>query len=334
MSTWSLVSRLSSLVSALVMEIIRDLARLPPLPRGSVVTIGNFDGVHLAHTHLVDRVVAHAQAQRAASIVVTFDPHPIRILAPERAPQLLTSLPAKARLIEEHGIEYLVVLPFTRELAHFSPNNFVREILAARLHAIRIVVGPNFRFGYRQAGDVQMLIALGKGVGFDVEVLNAVQVRGQQVSSTRIRQLLSQGKVSEAARLLGRPFSNSGPIVSGLGIGHRHTVPTLNLSPVEEQLPQIGVYVTRTTVAGSSHESVTNVGRKPTFGEHGVTIETYLLNFKGDVQGSEMEVAYLYRLRDEIKFQNPALLKIQIQEDARRSLKFFGLLARFRSNKK
>jgi riboflavin kinase/FMN adenylyltransferase len=310
------------------MEIIRDLAALPPLPNGSVVTIGNFDGVHLAHAQLLDRIVEYAGTLGAASAAITFDPHPIRVLAPERAPRLLTSLPERARLIEERGVGILVVLSFTPELAHFSPGEFVRQILLGNLHATRVVVGPNFRFGYRQAGDVQVLAALGKQAGFAVDVLPAVQVRGQPVSSTRIRNLLSAGKVNAASRLLGRPFSNSGPIVSGLGIGHRHTVPTLNLSPVEEQLPQIGVYVTRTRLGEISHESVTNVGRRPTFGEHAITVETYLLNFDGEVNATEIRVEYLYRLRDEIKFQNPALLKMQIQEDARRSLKFFRLLSR------
>ncbi|HTV56725.1 MAG TPA: bifunctional riboflavin kinase/FAD synthetase [Terriglobia bacterium] len=310
------------------METIHDLAALPPLPKGAVVTIGNFDGVHLAHAQLLQRVVEVADRGTRTPAVITFDPHPIRVLAPERAPQLLTSLAERARLIEQRGIKLLVVLRFTRELAHFSPEEFVRQILVARLSAACVIVGPNFRFGYRQAGDVHTLAELGRRNGFSVELLSSVQMRGQPVSSTRIRNLLSEGKVNAAARLLGRPFSNSGPIVSGLGIGHRHTVPTLNLSPVEEQLPAIGVYVTRTRLGEASHESVTNVGRRPTFGERHITVETYLLNFKGEVREAQMSVEYLYRLRDEIKFQNPALLKIQIQEDARRSLKFFRLLGK------
>jgi riboflavin kinase/FMN adenylyltransferase len=312
------------------MEIIRQIAEITPPPRGSVVTVGNFDGVHLAHVQLLRRIVEAARQGELTPVVITFDPHPIRILAPERAPQLLTSLPERARLIEQQGISLLVVLSFTRELARFSPDRFVRQILVERLRAARVVVGPNFRFGYRQAGDVQTLSELGKQTGFKVDILPSVHLRGQPVSSTGIRKLLSEGKVAQAARMLGRPFSNSGPIVSGLGIGHRHTVPTLNLSPAEEQIPAIGVYVTRTRLGDTLHESVTNVGRKPTFGEHQVTVETFLLNFKGEVQETQMTVEYLYRLRDEIKFQNPALLKIQIQEDARRSLKFFRLLPRFR----
>jgi riboflavin kinase/FMN adenylyltransferase len=308
------------------MEILRNAAELPPVANRSVVTVGNFDGVHLAHVQLLHRVAESARQNGAAAVVVTFDPHPIRVLAPERAPKLLTSVSEKPRLIQEHGIDFLVVLPFTRELAHFSPERFVSEILQKQLRAVRVVVGPNFRFGYRQAGDVQTLVDLGSQANFRVDEVPAVQVRGEIVSSTRIRSLLSEGKVARAARLLGRPFSNSGPIISGLGIGHRHAVPTLNLSPIEEQLPAIGVYVTRTTLGRAGHESVTNVGRRPTFGGERISVETYLLNFHDEMREAEMKVEYLYRLRDEIKFQNPALLRTQIQDDARRSIKFFRLL--------
>jgi riboflavin kinase/FMN adenylyltransferase len=153
-------------------------------------------------------------------------------------------------------------------------------------------------------------------------------VRGQRVSSTRIRELLVEGRVHLANRLLGRSFSACGPIVAGMGVGRKHTVPTLNLAPVEEQLPKTGVYVTRTRVGDGSYDSVTNVGHKPTFGEdQKLTVETFLLNFPGgEIHDPDMEIEFLYRLRDEIKFQNPAILKVQIQEDARRSLKFFRLL--------
>jgi riboflavin kinase/FMN adenylyltransferase len=164
-----------------------------------------------------------------------------------------------------------------------------------------------------------------------VEVSPLVEVRGQRVSSTRIRELLVEGSVHVANRLLGRPFSAYGPIVAGMGVGRKHTVPTLNLAPVEEQLPKIGVYVTRTKVGEKLYDSVTNVGHKPTFGdEQRLTVETFLLNFPGgEIHDPDMEIEFLYRLRDEIKFQNPAILKVQIQEDARRSLKFFRLFRAF-----
>jgi len=312
------------------MRIVHNPAELNAGAAPSVVTIGNFDGVHLAHQRLLRKVVQTARARKAPAIAVTFDPHPIKLLSPEHAPKLLTPLECKARLIEELGIELLVVLPFTRELSRLSPVEFVRQILVRALRPASVHVGPNFRFGYRQSGDVEILAELGRQEDFRVEVLPTLMVRGDRVSSTRIRELLSVGRVSRAARLLGRPFSNFGPIVAGLGVGRKHTVPTLNLAPVEEQLPQIGVYVTRARLGETWHESVTNVGHKPTFGDHRLTVETYLLNYQGEVAVRDVEIEFLYRLRDEMKFQNPAILKVQIQEDARRALKFFRLLRRFR----
>jgi riboflavin kinase/FMN adenylyltransferase len=308
------------------MRIVHDVRELGKALRSSALTIGNFDGVHLAHQKLLRKVVATARASGATAIALTFEPHPIKLLSPEHAPKLLTPLERKTRLIESLGIELLVVLPFTKELAHLSPLGFVRQILVGSLHAVSVHVGPNFRFGYRQSGDVEILAEFARQEGFRLDVLPTLEVRGERVSSTRIRELLSLGRVELAARLLGRPFSVFGPIVAGLGVGRKHTVPTLNLAPVEEQLPKIGVYVTRTRLGEVSHDSVTNVGHKPTFGNHRLTVETFLLNYSGEIAESEMEIEFLYRLRDEMKFQNPAILKVQIQEDARRSLKFFRLL--------
>ncbi|MBZ5565306.1 MAG: bifunctional riboflavin kinase/FAD synthetase [Acidobacteriia bacterium] len=306
------------------MRIIRDLGELRE-HRASVVTIGNFDGMHLAHQRLLARVAGVARPVGAQAVAITFEPHPVKYLAPEHAPKLLTPLERKAQLIESMGVQLLVVLPFTRELAHLSPLGFVRSVLLGPLHTLSVHVGPNFRFGYRQAGDTEVLEALGRQEGFRVEVLPMLEVRGERVSSTRVRELLSEGRVQVACRLLGRPFSSYGPIVAGLGVGRKHTVPTLNLAPVEEQLPKIGVYVTRTRLGATWHDSVTNVGHKPTFGDHRLTVETFLLSFSGEIREADMEIQFLYRLRDEIKFQNPAILKVQIQEDARRSLKFFRL---------
>jgi riboflavin kinase/FMN adenylyltransferase len=296
-----------------------------------VLTIGNFDGVHLAHRKLLERVVEVARPMGAVATAITFEPHPIKFLSPAHAPKLLTPFSRKAKLIAGSGIDLLIVLPFNRELAHLSPLEFVRNILVQPLRTVAVHVGPNFRFGYRQAGDVEILGELGRQEGFKVEVLPLLEVRGQGVSSTRIRELLVEGRVHVANRLLGRPFSVYGPIVAGLGVGRKHTVPTLNLAPVEEQLPKIGVYVTRTRVGDRAYDSVTNVGHKPTFGENQrLTVETFLLSFPGgEIPEPDMEIEFLYRLRDEIKFQNPAMLKVQIQEDARRSLKFFRLFRAF-----
>lgn len=312
------------------MDIVCDLASLPPFSRGSAVTIGNFDGVHLAHQRLLRQTVELARETGAVPVAVTFDPHPIRVLAPARAPKTLSTLAERAALIAAQGIELLVVLRFDRALAHLSPADFVSRILVDRLHAVTVVTGPNFRFGYRQAGDIAVLQQLSLASGFRVDLVPAVSVRGRQVSSSLIRQLLTEGNVYGAARLLGRLFSNAGSVIAGRGAGRRETVPTLNLAPVEEQIPRPGVYVTSARSGGQDHFAVTNIGYRPTFGELPLAIETFLLNFQGDVSEGELKISYWRRLRDEIKFQNPAMLKLQIQEDVRRAAKFFRLMGRFR----
>ena len=308
------------------MRVIRDIQQTSKPLDASVVTIGNFDGVHLAHQQLLKQVMERARRSQALAAAVTFEPHPIKLLAPHRAPKVLTPLDRKILLIENLGMDEVAVLSFTRELAHLSPSDFVDKILRERLNAIAVIVGPNFRFGYRQAGDVKKLAELGRERGIEVDVVSFIEVRGQRVSSTRIRELLAAGRVHAAGRLLDRPFSNSGPIAAGRGVGRKQTVPTVNLAPVEEQLPGTGVYVTRTRLGSGVHQSVTNVGYKPTFGDLDLSIETYLLNFQGEIHGKDVEIEYLHRLRDEIKFQNPEMLKIQIQEDVRRSRKFFRML--------
>ncbi len=315
------------------MRVVRDLPELSEPLVASAVTIGNFDGVHLAHRALLERVVRSARATGGKAVAVTFDPHPSQVVAPERTPKVLTPLDRKIALITENDIDVLVVLRFGQELARLSPEEFVQQVLVEMMGAAVVHVGSNFRFGYRRAGDTGTLAELGKQKGFRVEALPMLTVRGERVSSTHIRQLLEAGQVEIAARMLGRPFSVAGPIVSGEGVGHSQTVPTLNLAPVQQQLPQNGVYITRTRLGDAIHESVTNVGNKPTFGPHPVTVESFLLNFSGSVVADKMEVEFLRRLREEIKFPNPEALKKQIQNDVSRSLKYFHLLKVFVSAK-
>jgi riboflavin kinase/FMN adenylyltransferase len=310
------------------MRVIHHLNELREPVSASVVTIGNFDGVHLAHQVLLRKVVEAAKACGALPAAITFDPHPTKILAPERAAKLLTSLQQKTRLIEKLGVELLVVLPFSQELARLSAADFVHDVLGGNLRPRMVCVGPNFRFGHHQSGGDHQLAELGRQQGFTVEVLPMLEIRGERVSSSRVRELLAKGRVTRAGRLLGRPFSSAGPIVTGLGVGKKQTVPTVNLAPVEEQLPRGGVYITQTRLGGTLHESVTNVGYKPTFGIHKLTVESFLLNFSGEIKETEMEVKYLYRVRDEIKFPDAAALKEQIQKDVRRAFRLFRLLKR------
>jgi riboflavin kinase / FMN adenylyltransferase len=314
------------------MRIIHNLDELSASPNPSVVSIGNFDGIHLAHQQLLRRVVECARPAGAIATAMTFHPHPAAILAPERAPTLLSSPEQKKELIRQLGIDLLVILPFTAELARVSPEDFVRDILIKYLRPVSVLVGPNFRFGYRQAGNTDLLEKLAQQIGFRVEVMPMMERRGERVSSSRIRRLLSEGRVSIAGRLLGRPYSTAGPIVSGLGIGKTQTVPTLNLAPILELLPRQGVYVTRTKLGEECHESVTNIGTKPTFGDHRLTVESHLLNSRGPITASRMEVDYLYRLRNEMKFPNPAALLEQIRNDASRARRFFELSKRFGAN--
>jgi len=317
------------------MQLIHDISEPRQPLRAAVVTVGNFDGVHVGHQRLLRRVAERARETAMAAAVLTFDPHPTYVLAPDRAPKVLTPLPEKVTLIQATGVDVLWVRPFTLELSRMSPEEFLNDVLIQGLGARVVVVGPNFRFGHRQAGDVRFLMEFGRKHGVEVEVVDAMWVRGQMASSTRIRELAASGRVNLACRLLGRPFSVSGPIVSGSGIGRQHTVPTLNLAHVDRpingqpprQLPKTGVYVTRTRVAGSEHESVTNVGRKPTFGEHELTVEPYLLDYHGGrIEADTMEIQFLHRLRDERRFPDAASLKAQIMRDAERSLGYFRRL--------
>lgn len=308
------------------MRVVHDLSELREPLRTSALTIGNFDGIHLAHRKLLNRVIRSAQQLEGTSIVVTFDPHPAQVLAPDRAPKILTPLALKTRLIEKEGIDLLVILRFNKELAALTPSEFANRILVNKLKAAVVHVGSNFRFGHQRAGDSATLAELGKHGGFRVETLPMLKIRGHRISSSQIRQLLAQGQVEMACRLLGRIYTVRGPITRGEGVGHRQTVPTLNLGPVEQQLPKNGVYITRTHVDGAAYDSVTNVGHKPTFGHHRLTVESFLLNFHGEVTAEEMEVEFLHRLRDEIKFPNAGALKQQIQMDVQRSQKFFRLL--------
>ncbi|HET9179929.1 MAG TPA: bifunctional riboflavin kinase/FAD synthetase [Terriglobia bacterium] len=310
------------------MRVVRELSELREPLQKSAVTIGSFDGIHLGHRELLARVVDSARELNATSVVVTFDPHPAQVLAPEHAPRILTPLVVKARLIEREDIDLLMVLRFTRELSLLSPAEFAASILMDKLHAAIVHVGSNFRFGHQRAGDTTVLDELGRKSGFRVETLPMIKVRGHRVSSSQIRQFLSEGRVVMAGRMLGRPYAVSGIIAAGEGVGRKQTVPTLNLGPVEQLLPRIGVYVTRTLLNGTLYDSVTNVGHKPTFGHHRLTVESFLLDFCGEIASEEMQVEFLHRLRDEIKFPNAEGLKRQIQQDVQRSLKFFRLTKR------
>jgi riboflavin kinase/FMN adenylyltransferase len=307
-------------------RIFRSLEEAKPVFGPSALTIGNFDGVHAGHRRILRRVSELARQYRWNPSVLTFDPHPAKIVAPARAPRLMTTPEQRCRFMEQEGIRQVLILPFTEALARMSPEEFVRQILVEALGAKAVLVGENFRFGRGQAGDVRLLRELGRELDFLTEVIPAVTLRHSLVSSSEIRRLVDAGDVSRAGRLLGRPFALEGDVVHGHGIGARQTVPTLNLATAAEVLPAVGVYVTRTQDIdgsnGKSWPSVTNVGYRPTFGGTELSIETFLLaTLEGAPQ--RIRVEFLRRLRDEKKFDSPEKLKTQILADVRRAQAYF-----------
>jgi riboflavin kinase/FMN adenylyltransferase len=310
------------------MQIFRTLEEIPPDFGPSVVSVGNFDGVHRAHQAVLRDISGLAKELRAKSVAVTFEPHPVRILRPGSGLKLLTPTPEKLRLLEETGLDAVLVLPFGRDLSLLTPHEFATEILCGKLRALEVHEGYNFRFGHKAAGNVEDLAAFGRELAFAVKIFDELTLRGESVSSTQIRRLLNDGRVSRARHLLGRPFAILSAPGRGRGYGSKYTVPTINLSRYDELVPKDGVYITRTRVAEECFDSVTNVGNRPTFGEDSFAIETHLLNFHPiDLTAeTEVEVFFLQRIRDEIKFPSVEALREQISKDVRKARRYFHLI--------
>jgi len=301
----------------------------------SVLAIGNFDGIHLGHQAILRATVERARALNAVSTVLTFDPSPRKVLRPETAPLRLSTNAQRMEWFNALGLEAVVVLPFTLDLARLSPEEFVEQILLRDLHIKAVLVGEDFRFGHQQAGDVKLLSTLGAKHGFNVVIVPPVVYRGEIVSSTIIRREVAASDVSHAARLLGRPFVLTGDVVSGSGTGRRFTFPTLNLASEQELLPARGVYITRTCLDGEtrSHRSVTNIGMRPTFNGSVLSIETHLLDVQLPSTPKRMEVRFWKRLREEKKFSGPEELRGQIAADIARANKFFSRLRHSRATR-
>jgi len=304
-----------------------------PSGRGSVLAIGNFDGIHLGHQAILRAAVDRAHETNAVATALTFDPPPLKVLRPESAPLRLSTNAQRMDWFRFGGLEATVVLPFTLELSKLSPEEFVEQILVRGLRVRAVLVGENFRFGHKQAGDVQLLRELGAKHGFEVVVIPPVVDHGEVVSSTLLRREIAAGDVSHAGRLLGRPFVLTGEVVSGTGTGRRFTFPTLNLAPEQELLPARGVYITRTQIEGDTrrYRSVTNIGVRPTFNGSRLNVETHLLDFHGEATPKRIEVGFWKRLREEKKFSGPEELRTQIARDIAAANRFFSRLRRFRS---
>jgi len=310
------------------MLVFHKLDDVPPDFGPTLVSVGNFDGVHRAHARVLQEIVARARATGNKAVAVTFEPHPARILRPETSFKLLTPTLEKLRLLEKTGVDAVLLLPFGRDLSLMSPRQFVEEILEKKLHAVEVHEGYNFRFGHKAAGDMQMLAEFGREMGFEVEVYPEMKLRGETVSSSQIRKLLADGRVSRARHLLARPFCILGTPGRGRGYGSKYTVPTINLSRYEELVPKDGVYVTCTRVGTEIFDSVTNVGNRPTFGTELFAIETHLLNFHPLelTPDTEVEIGFYERLRDEIRFPSVDALREQIARDVRKARRYFHLL--------
>lgn len=317
------------------MQIFHDPAHLPTDYGSTVLSVGNYDGLHLGHRFLLARVVQRARPLHALSVAVTFEPHPSHFLRPGAGPRLITpSLRERLDLLATTGIDATVVLPFTAEFSQLSAEGFARNVLLERLRAVEVHEGDNFRFGFRAQAGVHELTALGTQFGFAVHIYQPLRVHGMDVSSSRIRQLISAGDLRRARWLLGRPFSILSTPARGRGIGSRLTVPTINFAEYNGVIPAAGVYVSRMQLAAGTadevcFDSVTNVGTRPTFADASFAIETHLLDFRPMPlnEATPLRLTFLARLRDEQQWPSPEALREQIGRDvlaARRYLRRLG----------
>lgn len=297
------------------MEVIRGLESYPPDSPPTVVALGTFDGVHLAHQAILSTAVRRARALGLPALACTFDPHPLQVLRPDQAPIPITGLDETLSLIAGQGVDATLVIPFTREFSRIEAEAFVREVLARTLKAREVVVGFNHTFGRGARGNAALLQALAPSVGFVAHVLPPETVDGVVVSSSVIRRALRAGDVKQATKLLGRPYAVRGRVVRGKGRGRQLGVPTANLKPERELIVATGVYAVRASWPSGEAGAVVNVGVRPTFGEGEYWVEAYLLDFSGDLYGQPLSLAFLERIRPEQRFPSIEALKAQVARD-------------------
>ncbi|HST52756.1 MAG TPA: bifunctional riboflavin kinase/FAD synthetase [Pyrinomonadaceae bacterium] len=294
------------------------------IARPTVLTLGVFDGLHLGHQLIISRVVERASAEGAVPTVITFDPHPRAVLHPESAPPLLQTFDQKIEAFGMLGVEQAIVIRFTREFAHVRAAEFLKDVVHERLHAKEVYLGRGFAFGRGREGDIELLRKASRELGFEADEVPEVRLRGQRISSSRIRKLLAEGRVNLARRMLGRPYGVEGRVVRGAERGRTIGFPTANLRPVNRVIPRGGVYVSATLIEGSWRRSVTNVGVRPTFETAGEpSVETFVMDWGGDLYGDVVRVRFLSRLRDERRFASAEELRRQIDSDTARARKYF-----------
>ncbi len=301
------------------MKIIHNLEELTSPIDNAVVTIGNFDGIHLGHREIFRRVVRRSREVGGTSVVYTFVPHPLKVVAPEHAPALINTYPEKEKLIEASCIDVLICAPFTRELAELPAHRFVREILVEKIGLSHLVVGYDYLFGKDRSGDIQLLRRMGEYLGFTVEVLEPIATHGQVYSSTRVREMIRQGQVRDVVEVLGRHYTFEGKVVHGFGRGAKLGFPTANLKTDKELMPCPGVYAVKVKRGDVLHDGVLNLGRNPTFCAAGSFIEVHLLDFEADLYGESLRIYFVERLRDEKCFDGPEALRAAIAEDIHRA---------------
>jgi len=294
------------------------------IQRPTVLTLGVFDGLHLGHQLIIRTVAERAKVSGAVPTAITFDPHPRAVLHPASSPPLLQTLDQKVEGFGILGIEQTIVVRFTEEFAQIRAEDFLRDVVSERLQAREVYLGRGFNFGHNREGNIDLLRRVSSELGFVADEAPEVRLRGQRVSSSRIRDLLAQGRVNLARRMLGRPYGVEGLVVRGNERGHKLGFPTANLHPQNRVIPAHGVYVTGTLIDGQWRRSVTNVGTRPTF-ETGTepSVETFVINWSGDLYGDVIRVRFLYRLRDEKKFGSLEELKAQIENDVARAENYF-----------
>lgn len=301
-----------------VVLVLRDPLVHDEPPREAVLTIGNFDGVHLGHQNILAHVVERARELSVPATAMTFDPHPVKVLRPKDAPRLLTTLGQKLELLERHGIEVALVVPFTHRLRRMAAAEFVRRVLLERLAVREVYIGESFRFGADREGNVEVLQSMGADAGFTAHGMPSVQHGSEIVSSTRVRRLVAHGRVEEAAHLLGRALFADGRVFRGERLGRRLGFPTLNTQLENELFPARGVYITAVFIPsfGKTFPAVTNIGVRPTVYEnYATTVESHLLDFSADVYHEDVRLFFLQRLRDERVFASPMALVAQIRRD-------------------
>lgn len=306
--------------------IIHDLDDLDRPLQNPILTIGNFDGVHKGHLALFDKVKERAKAINGRSAVMTFEPHPIKVVKPGNGPLLITPTEQKLKLISNAGIDIIFCIPFTHQFASISATDFVSNILAKKVGVKEIVVGYDYTFGNNRQGDLTLLNDMGKELGFKVHIVQPIYINQTLVSSTSIRKLVQEGDLLEAKRLLGRDYQITGTVVKGKDRGGKILgIPTANLIPFDELIPQRGTYVVTINVDGQTHIGVCNIGYNPTFGGNKLSVETHLLDFSKDILGKTITVNFIQRLRDEKRFESIEELSAQIAQDIKQARDLFNL---------